>query len=407
MSASLVGYTDESGNTGNHLFDSSQPYYWTGTLLTREEFADSATEFCENWCDTFGLAELHGNELGIPRIERLAKDLNSLIESEDLQFVITVLEKSHLANTKFVDTFFDCGINEAVSPFHYNLRVLRLHITCVVSKLMDRTELERFWNAYRNGDSVEFRTTLGNLVHRVRAFVLDERTKQVLLDALDWAHIHPERLIWPPATELDSPNAVSVALLIGALQEEYEETGRRVSRLVHDDTSQFALAVKATFEFYRRFASLNNIYKEFGSGEIGLDTVKFPVDMRSSSSTAGLQIVDIILWTVKRYLTDVSSGFPACDQLVSEVSSRSRIKAFTQDELEAEATLLWKELFDEEVTESGLRRGYEASKLLEERRVDRMSRSIDDTFTEPTLSRKRSAKAIRQLLRNFVRSVDE
>ncbi len=30
----FIVYTDESGNTGENLFDTSQPYFWTGTLVS-------------------------------------------------------------------------------------------------------------------------------------------------------------------------------------------------------------------------------------------------------------------------------------------------------------------------------------------------------------------------------------
>ena len=33
----LFAYTDESGNTGQNLFDPAQPYFFTGTLLTKAD----------------------------------------------------------------------------------------------------------------------------------------------------------------------------------------------------------------------------------------------------------------------------------------------------------------------------------------------------------------------------------
>jgi SEC-C motif len=34
----LIAYTDESGNSGSHLFDPNQPEFWTGTLVVRPNF---------------------------------------------------------------------------------------------------------------------------------------------------------------------------------------------------------------------------------------------------------------------------------------------------------------------------------------------------------------------------------
>ena len=407
MPSSLVGYTDESGNTGIHLFDSSQPYFWTGTLLASEEFADSAKLFVENWCDKFGLKELHGNELGLPRIDRLASDLELLLDSVDSRFVFTVLEKSHFAATKFVDTFFDCGINEAVSPLYYNTRLLRLHIACVVSMLMEIRDLECFWNAYKSGDCRGFRDSLENLDQKVTKFVQDDRTKQVLSDAIGWAFKHPERFIGPPVTEIESPNAVSIGLLVGALQAEYDETGRRLMRLIHDDTNQFGLAIKAVFGFYRKLASVPEIPDEIFSDTIELDTVNFSVEMQSSSSTHSLQIIDIVLWTVKRFWDRNELGFPACEKLLSTVFERSQIQEFTQHGLEDEVSLLWEELMKQPVTEAELRQGSEVASLLESRRVDRMSKATHAASSVPPPNRRRTAKAMKSLLRNLATGVEE
>ena len=68
----LVAYTDESGNTGNNLFDPNQPWFWTGTLLAPSDFDHSAFGYMSRWRERLDVDELHGSEIGLHRLERIA-----------------------------------------------------------------------------------------------------------------------------------------------------------------------------------------------------------------------------------------------------------------------------------------------------------------------------------------------
>ncbi len=89
----LFAYTDESGNTGHNLFDPNQPYFWTGTLLTHSDIDATSWDQHETWTATLGVNELHGNELGIGRINKIAESVLSFLETQQAQFVFTQIEK--------------------------------------------------------------------------------------------------------------------------------------------------------------------------------------------------------------------------------------------------------------------------------------------------------------------------
>jgi hypothetical protein len=69
----LFAYTDESGNTGQNLFDEAQPYFWTGTLITNADVDITGQAAHKKWISRLGVPELHGNELGIARIKHRSR----------------------------------------------------------------------------------------------------------------------------------------------------------------------------------------------------------------------------------------------------------------------------------------------------------------------------------------------
>ena len=60
----LYAYTDESGNTGENLFDEAQPVFWTGTLLSKKDLNIDGASLVRECQILLGVQELHGKELG-------------------------------------------------------------------------------------------------------------------------------------------------------------------------------------------------------------------------------------------------------------------------------------------------------------------------------------------------------
>ncbi len=48
--------------------------------------------------DRVSVTELHGNKLGLPKLELIAADLRNFFASTETYFVFTALEKAHVAN---------------------------------------------------------------------------------------------------------------------------------------------------------------------------------------------------------------------------------------------------------------------------------------------------------------------
>ena len=383
MYSELFAYTDEAGNTGNHLFDSNQPFFWTGTLLANPNFDQTAKFHVNKWCQRLGVPELHGRELGLQQIERIAHGMEVFIRHHSVRFIFTRLEKEILCVTKFVDTFFDSGINQAVSPLHYSVRFFRLYIAHIAAELMNLEERKEFWEAYTQGNCEKFCKVLKRFGQKVRTHVNDPRMKQLITEAIAWAQQHPENLLGATANDLDSPNTVAVGLLIQALHEEIGELGQRLTQFIHDESNQFALAIKVTFTSLRGFKAPPRNASALMSDWTEVDTFDCPIEMASSKSTLGLQVIDVVLWLVKRYMDRGFEGFPACTRLANLILSRSTVVIYTQDELREEVQRLLAEVMNTPLTKPAEQRATQVVASIEQARKERMSEPVIETKSPP------------------------
>jgi len=65
-------YTDESGNSGLKLFGDAQDTFWTGTMISFSDLNQKCASFHRELLELAEVPELHGNELGFGRIEKVA-----------------------------------------------------------------------------------------------------------------------------------------------------------------------------------------------------------------------------------------------------------------------------------------------------------------------------------------------
>src|SRR5262249_39731384 len=96
----LFAYTDESGNTGMNLFDPAQPWFWTVTLVAPHDLDPPAQDGIARWSSALAVPEIHGNELGLRRLEEIAWPVQVFLVERDCHFIITRLEKRHHSRLK-------------------------------------------------------------------------------------------------------------------------------------------------------------------------------------------------------------------------------------------------------------------------------------------------------------------
>jgi hypothetical protein len=372
-----VAFTDESGNSGLNLFDRNQPYFWTGTLLTPHDLDALPCAIHEACLARAGCAELHGNDLGLSGIDKIAGRVMHLLYRYKATFLFTRIEKRHLAATKFVDTLLDSGLNKAVSNFHYGIRFNRLYLAHVLVALLDEDDRQEFWAVYGRGDGKGFARILRRLEGRVHTHVRDPRTRQLLLDAITWGMANPEPLLEGTRSPLDSPNIVALTLLIHELHELNQRFGLSIRTFIHDEQQQFGKHLKTAFDISKRFGNVD------GTSPLALminikEMTTFDCDFRITNSRAsfGLQLLDVVLWLMKRFVDDPDSVQGQALELALYVTKHSYISNFTQaamlGEVERGLTLLQAAPFTAEQE----RRGRELMAELETGRLERMRESL-------------------------------
>jgi hypothetical protein len=92
-----IAYTDESGNSGSHLFDKDQPEFWTGTLVTPPDFERVAAPVVAECPSIVGQKELHRNALGLSGIDKIGDKLGYLFGGTGAQFFFSKIDKLHFA----------------------------------------------------------------------------------------------------------------------------------------------------------------------------------------------------------------------------------------------------------------------------------------------------------------------
>lgn len=373
---SIFVYTDESGNTGQNIFDSSQPYFYTASLISEIDLDTNIfTEFDE-WKSILDVTELHGNELGYYRLEKISDKIKDFLLRNNLIFIFTRIEKEHISSMKLVDTILDSGLNMAVSPLHYSHRYFRLSMALAIDFFLSPKNRKKFWDVYNKVDHKGLQDILSNLIWNIDRKLKDPRQKQLLLDALNWAMKYPEKVLDYRRDNLDTPNMVAFGLIIQGLHRFLQRSGGRVKKFIHDEQSQFAKYMKFMYTSFKELSISMDDFSWITDIE-PIDLYDCKLEFKSSSSSFGLQIVDICLWLVKRYFVDkdLSSSLNNCTLLLNYLKESSLISDFTREALEnyyAEATL---KIFQKPLSQEDLKKGKEIVNQVEEHRINRMNQN--------------------------------
>lgn len=368
---SWYAYTDESGNTGENLFDEAQPMFWTGTILSRQDLDVSGAGIIHACKSTLGVQELHGTDLGFSGIAKIAGQLEELINRCDCSFVFTLTEKAHRAAIRLAEMLFDSDYNKAVSPMHDLGVPLRRMLTLPVIDTLTRGDKQQFWEAYINGDFQNFSTVLEKVQRRIYDQLNDPRGRQLLLDAISWALRNPQEVLRPkpPKSDdpycLDSPNMQAFMSLIDGLHDIVNKLGARVVRFHHDDQKEFRRAIKETFDILHEFQIPRDsllVQK--------IKTFNCPIQLVPSHSSVGLQVIDVCLWLMTRaFKTSQAPESAECRSLLGCIIGRAIIKECSYEQLVEDckrdyARLMRRDLTPEQLAEARtMQEGFESRRL--------------------------------------------
>lgn len=364
-------YVDESGHTGTNLFDPHQPILYYGVLSAKTNLDVRAEEVVRSARHKLGVDRLHAAEMGLRGLVEISRYLAHVQKKCEPRFDLYRIAKRDHAIISFFDQVFDQGINPAVSWTGY-WTPLRYVLLIKVASLFDDDLASRAWAARISLNNQEVERELivicRSLLSKIDR-IPDERSRQIIGDALNWAIQHAVELRYncqsPREVLTVTPNLIGFQLVMQGISYRLEGVRAEASITV-DQQSQFNRAQRTLAEFY---AQNRNLPWFLGPGMPSMDLRNVPttpIAFRSSRDSVGLELVDCYLWTFKRLVEgkDVPRELNA---IIRPQIVRGRTDAVSRASIDKR----WSQWLSTlpEPNEEQLERAREITRLDEERRL--------------------------------------
>jgi len=305
-------YIDESGHTGPNLFDPDQPMLYYGVLSSDVNVDVLAEPHLQRLRQKAKVRRLHANVLGngglVPLVDEIAK-LQRLLK---LRFDIYRLAKPDHAIISFYDQVFDHGNNPATTWTSY-WTPLRYLLLLKLASLFDDDIAQRAWEARIEIDDAKAAVKLvcvcSELITRLGELP-DERSRLLIGDALEWAQRNPLELHYNAKSKEEQlqvmPNVIGFQSVMHGVAARLKKHQARCTAIIVDQQSQFNKAQKWLSEL---FASARGVPAVNGPGLPLMDfrgMPQTPITVSSSEASGGLELVDIHLWVMKRWMENKS-----------------------------------------------------------------------------------------------------
>ncbi|MCF1297447.1 DUF3800 domain-containing protein [Acinetobacter nosocomialis] len=301
-------YIDESGHTGNNLFDRTQPYLYYGVVGSMVNLDILAKEDILNLRKKFGVDRLHAAELGEGKLIHLISELKEISKKFSITFDFYRVKKDDYPVICFFDQVFDQGINPAMTWSGY-WTPLRYVILGKLNFLFNEELKKAAWEARLCSKDEEADEKViyicEKLISRLEK-LNDTRLKELFFDVLIWAKNNVRKLSFNAKTKKEknfiSPNLIGFQSVYWGIANRAKKKKRKVLGITVDQQDQFNRVQGHLLQIYRNAEGFFFPY-DFGLG--GMDYRNIPMTIpkfQSSKFSVGLEIVDIYLWLFKRYL---------------------------------------------------------------------------------------------------------
>jgi hypothetical protein len=309
-----------------------------GILICESNFEIKYGKTIRNLCSVINTHELHGNELGLGKIDLIANELADILLQKDIGLFFARIDKVYLAKLKFFDTYFDNGLNKAVCAHRYGVRSLRLILANKVTELIDDNMAKCFWTAYKTNNYRRLKELI-NKVYSNASKITDEKAKEVIQDALLWASenicIFSNAL--PP--NYDVPNTAAMSMLIANLNHRYRDIDVEFVKFIHDEQNEFKKVLKEVFD-YIHVAIPNYKPNAIASDIEIIDKYSCDFEMRNSKESLGLQFIDILLWFTKKFAQDKKNMRNNNKILQNAILSKAHISEITKEAIADEVSYI-------------------------------------------------------------------
>ena len=313
-------HVDESGNTGNNLFDTSQPTLSYGVLSSLLNVDALAPAAHAAMLRTLGVNALHANQLGVAGLTDIAPALVQLQKKFKFRFDYYYIHKPTYALVILFDAIFDAGLNPAVKWEMY-WTPMRFPAIYNLSLICDQGILELAWPLCIAKDvdkrSDEIIALLTELQQRTKASTLDKRTKELFDAAFRYGIANPQSLDFGVVDQkMISPNAVGFQFVLSSMARRLRAAKRKdalsikVDRQTEFNRSQAGThyaqsrisegLAKITGDERRMYLE-HPLYDGMGDEDtLRKGMPKREIEFAASDSSIGLQLVDTYLWIVNR-----------------------------------------------------------------------------------------------------------
>lgn len=320
-------HIDESGNTGNNLFDQNQPQLSYGVLSCKTNVDVLGLPYHTKMLKELGVTELHANDLGVRRLTQISELLYRLQIKMKFDFDYFFIVKPDFALVCFFEAVFDQGLNEAVKWDTY-WTPLRYPMIFNLSILFDEALLKESWRLCNhrriNTQEQSIIKLLSTLLDRLLKSALDDRSKELIGDALRFGIAHPLKLDFGVADEkMLSPNTIGFQFVVSCMGRrlrrfsKHKKKKKEAANITVDEQTQFNQAQIETHqmalligdgikgaekEMKNKYLS-HPIFHDLKQSDLQHTfTPRQEISIKRSSESIGLQIVDIYLWIINKLI---------------------------------------------------------------------------------------------------------
>lgn len=315
-------HIDESGNTGNNLFDPQQPRLSYGILSSLTNADVLCASIHRQILRRIGSDRIHASVLGVGGLTDIAPYLAQMQVKMRFDFDYYFIDKPAYALVAFFEAVFDAGLNAAVKWEVYwtPMRYLLIHKLTV---LFDEELLRRSWQLCTvrkvQRSEAEIIDFLSEVRRRVISSSLDRRTVEIIVDALDFGIARPLDLDFgSPDHLLVSPNAVGFQFVVAAIARHMRKKRlKNASSIIVDRQTQFngvqiqthqvlgrlAKGIREAPPDQRRHYLSHPLFATMDKDDVvNKDLPERAVTVSDGTASIGLQVVDVYLWLANRIL---------------------------------------------------------------------------------------------------------
>lgn len=296
-------YADESGHSGRYIFN-EPAYYFQGAILSVTDPEPLLNPIAEKYRNELVVERIHANEIKPYIVERIGAAFLSLLKDTNWIFHLTVIEKSYLSVTKFVDTVFDSFENKGARWLWYNHQLFRHILCCLFDQVLSEQMKKAFWDAYLKDDYNGITSVAKLALKKLNELPIDARLYQVSKDGLTFALKYPEEITLMANRTKKSykghtPNMVAFSSMIQAVHSFCKEYNVVPQAFVHDPQSEFGSTMR---EYHTLLARLRLEHSKSGmlmdAESVDYNLGKF--SLTPSKQLTSLQAVDVFLWLTQR-----------------------------------------------------------------------------------------------------------